>query len=261
MSKLFTAKEYIKYLIAGKSKYYIHSPFVFEFVNEVLNDKRCFYCYEEIESYRKLLRKKDSVIEIEDYGAGSQFEKKNKRSISFITKTSSAPEKYAQLLFRIVEFYNCKNLLELGTSLGITSLYLSAGNRQSCVYSIEGSKAIADEAKKTFEQFSRTNIQLTHGLFDEKLLPVLNKIKRLDFLYLDGNHRLKPTLDYFNTCLPFLHENSIVVLDDIYWSTEMMQAWIEIKKHHSVTLSIDLFRMGILFFRKDRSKEHFRLYF
>lgn len=120
---------------------------------------------------------------------------------------------------------------------------------------------IADEARKNFNQLNRININLILGTFEEKLLPTLNEIKQVDFLYLDGNHRLKPTLEYFNTSLPFLDENSIVVLDDIYWSSEMKQAWTEIKMHPSVTLSIDLFRMGLLFFRKDRHKEHFRLYF
>ena len=120
---------------------------------------------------------------------------------------------------------------------------------------------IADEARKIFNQLNRTNINLIQGTFEEKFLSTLTEIKQVDFLYLDGNHRLKPTLEYFITCLPFLHENSIVVLDDIYWSSEMKQAWTEIKTHPSVTLSIDLFRIGILFFRKDRHKAHFRLYF
>ncbi|MEI7801061.1 MAG: class I SAM-dependent methyltransferase [Bacteroidota bacterium] len=261
MSKLFSAKEFIRYLLEGKSKYYIHSPFVFEFVNEVLNDERSFYCYEEIESFRKILCIDDSIIEVEDFGAGSQLEKKNKRTISFIAKTSAAPKKYAQLLFRLIEHYKCKNILELGTSLGVTTLYLSASNHNEKVFSIEGSKGIADEARKNFNQLNRTNINLIQGTFKEKLLSTLTEIKQVDLLYLDGNHRMKPTLEYFTTCLPFLHENSFVVIDDIYWSNEMKQAWTEIKMHPSVTLSIDLFRMGILFFRKDRHKEHFRLYF
>lgn len=261
MNKLFATKEFLFYLIKAKSKYYVHSPFVFEFVNEVLNDTRSFYSYEEIESTRKLLSMDDSMIEVEDFGAGSQHKKKNKRTISFIAKTSAAPKKYSQLLFRIIEYYKCKNILELGTSLGVTTLYLSASNHHKNVFTIEGSKVIADEARKNFNQLNRTNINLILGTFEEKLLPTLTEIKQVDILYLDGNHRLKPTLEYFNTCLPFLHENSIVVIDDIYWSSEMKQAWTEIKLHSSVTLSIDLFRMGILFFRKDRHKEHFRLYF
>ncbi len=261
MNKLFSAKEFINYLLRGKSKYYIHSPFVYDFVKEVLNDKRNYYCYEEIEFYRDLWCKDDSIIEVEDFGAGSHLEKKNKRSIGFIAKTSAAPKKYAQLLFRIIEYYKCLNILELGTSLGITTLYLSAYNKKGNVFSIEGSKVIANEAKKKFIQLNRSNIQLIQGTFEEKLIPTLNEIKQVDFLYIDGNHKLKPTLDYFNTCLPYLHENSIVILDDIYWSHEMKQAWNEIKKQPSVTLSLDLFRVGILFFRKDRDKEHFRLYF
>ncbi len=261
MNKLFTAKEFLLYLIQAKSKYYIHSPFVFSFINEVMNDQRNFYCYGEVEKLRRKLEVDKSIIEVEDFGAGSLLEKKNKRTISFIAKTSAAPKKYSQLLFRIIQHYQCNNILEIGTSLGITTSYLSAVSNNEKIYSIEGSKSIAEAAKKNFEFLNRRNIQLIQGEFEDQLPSVLAEMKQVNFLYLDGNHRLKPTLDYFHSALPFMNENSIVVLDDIYWSPEMKQAWNEIKKHSSVTLSIDLFRIGILFLRKDRNKEHFRLHF
>lgn len=261
MNKLFTAKEFLLYLLQAKSKYYIHSPFVFSFINEVLNDQRSFYCYKEIEDCRKTLESDDSKIDVDDFGAGSFFEKKNIRSISFIAKTSSAPKKYSQLLFRLIQFYKCKNILELGTSLGITTLYLSAVSHDEKIYSIEGSNSIAAEAEKNFRLLKRNNIQLIKGRFEEQLRPTLTKMNHVDLLYIDGNHRLNPTLEYFNSALPFLNENSMVVIDDIYWSHEMKQAWNKIKNHPSVTLSIDLFRMGIIFFNRDRHKEHFRLYF
>ncbi len=261
MNKLFTTKEFLIYLIKSKSKYYIHSPFVYTFINEVLNDKRSFYCYEEIESLRKKLEANDARIEVEDFGAGSLLEKKNTRTISFIAKTSAAPKKYAQLLFRIILHFKCKNMLELGTSLGVTTAYLSAVNQNEKVFTVEGSQSIAEEAAINFSLLNRNNIKLIQGKFEEKLIPTLVEMKQVDLLYLDGNHRLNPTLDYFNSCLPFFTEYSIVVMDDIYWSSEMKQAWEQLKNHSSVTLSIDLFRMGILFFRHDRNKEHFRLYF
>ena len=261
MNKFFSAQEYLFYLFESKTKYYIHSPFVFSFINDVLNDKRDFYCYNEIEKLRNELKENELKIDVDDFGAGSLLENRNKRSISFIAKTSAAPQKYAQLLFRIIQFYKCENILELGTSLGVTTSYLSAINYGNKIYSIEGSHSIAAEAKKNFQSLERTNIQLIIGKFEERLNPTLNEMKHLDFLYLDGNHRLEPTINYFKQCLPYLNENSIVVLDDIYWSPEMKQAWNQIKSNASVTLSIDLFRMGILFFRKDKNKEHFRLRF
>ena len=88
----------------------------------------------------------------------------------------------------------------------------------------------------------------------------LKEHNQLDFVFFDGNHKKKPTLSYFKQCLEVAHEDSIFIFDDIYWSTEMTEAWQEIKKHPKVTLSIDCFEMGIVFFKKEQAKEHFTVY-
>ena len=254
-------KNYLHYLHNRRSKYYIHSPFVFSFINDVLNDDREFYCYEEIESLRKnLLRSKDK-IDVQDFGAGSVMGPASIRKISSIAKTSAAPAKYSKLLFRIVNHFRSNKILELGTSLGISTAYLSAWSNEAEVVTLEGSLSVTEQAKKNFSYLGRNNINLINGRFEDKLSSTVQQMKKIDFLFLDGNHRLSPTLSYFETCLPYLHQDSIVVLDDIHWSEEMLEAWNEIISRPEVTLSFDLFRLGILFFRKDRVKENFTLWF
>ena len=259
MQRFFILKEFLRYQLSAKSKYWIHSPFVFSFINEVMNDKRNFYCFDEIEKLRAELVKNNSVIQVNDFGAGTLHGKKSERTISFIAKTSGTPAKYAQLLFRLIEHYQLKNILELGTSHGIATSYFASTAHDAKVISIEGSNSIADEAEKNLKQLALSNAKIIRGEFEKKLPEALSEMKKIDFLFLDGDHRLTSTLSYFNQCVPHLHENSVVVLDDIYWSAEMKTAWQQVCAHQSVTLSIDLFRLGILFFRKDRAKEHFIL--
>jgi predicted O-methyltransferase YrrM len=88
---------------------------------------------------------------------------------------------------------------------------------------------------------------------------VLEKIKTLDMLFIDGNHSYDATMRYFEMCKPYLHNQSLIVFDDIYWSKGMTQAWKEIKADPIVTVSIDLFFIGLVFFRKEQVKENFKL--
>ena len=229
----------------------VHSPFVFAFIKDVLNDQRNFYSYQPIENCRKLLLKNPTVLSLTDFGAGSRTKKSNDRSIKEIAASSLKPKKFGQLLFRIVNYYKPINSLELGTSFGITTAYLSAGNEQAQIVTMEGSEAVAAVAKKNWQLLGRKNIELQEGNFNEILLPFIAATAPLDFVFVDGNHKYEPTIQYFNTLLPKLHEQSILVFDDIHWSKEMEQAWLEIQGHPSVTLTIDLFFIGLVFFRKE----------
>lgn len=257
----FTIQQYLLYLFKGKTKYYIHSPFVFRFASEVLNDKRNFYCYSEVEQLRMILKQSGVEVEIIDWGAGSYKLKNKKVKVKEIVSASVKPKKYSQLLFRIVDYYECRNILEIGTSLGLTTLYLSSANDKSKVVTLEGNPSVANMAKARFKKYPAKNIELIEGNFDNTLTDALNRFDKLDLVFFDGNHREKPTLEYFEKCLTKIHNNTIFVFDDIYWSKEMSKAWKQIKTHSAVTLTIDLFQLGIVFFRKESPKENFILYY
>ncbi|MBP7400320.1 MAG: class I SAM-dependent methyltransferase [Chitinophagales bacterium] len=251
MSKLVQTKAYIKYFNQSLTSYDVHSPFLFDFITHVLNDNRYFNAFGEIEAVRKHLLKNTSVIEIEDLGAGSKKLHATKRKISDIAKTSLTNEKFGKLLFRIVNHYSPHHILELGTSLGISALYLAKAKSTSTVTTLEGSKAISHIAHQVFEQTHTENIQLITGNFSDTLPQLLSESYHPDLVYIDGNHRMKPTLDYFNTCLESANENCILILDDIHWSSEMEQAWNEIKHHPQSRLTVDLFYKGIVFTQKE----------
>ncbi len=258
------AKKYLYYyLYASNSKGHgIHSPFVFEFIKFVLNDKKIYDCYLTVEKQRQILLNDKTVIEVEDFGAGSTVIKTNRRVVKDIAASSLKPKKYSQLLFRMIQFYNKKYVLELGTSFGITTSYIASAKNNHTVTSMEGSQSIANIAQQNFNTLQLKNINIITGDFEKILFPFLNNSATIDFAFLDGNHRKIPTLQYFQQILFKSKEETIVVFDDIHWSKEMEEAWAEIKAHDSVTLSIDLFFIGIVFLKKDfKVKQHFSIRF
>jgi len=189
-------------------------------------------------------------------------DKNQQRSIASIARHAAKSKKWAQLLFRIVNYYQPGHILELGTSLGITTAYLASANKDLPVFTMEGAGAVAAVAQKNFGKLQLENIKIVEGNFDETLSGLLNDLPGVDFAFVDGNHRKKPTVQYFEQLLPKLNEYSILIFDDVHWSKEMEEAWKYIKANDAVTLSIDLFFIGIVFFRKEQKvKQHFTIRF
>jgi predicted O-methyltransferase YrrM len=263
-SALQLAHKFAKYIITASNGkgHGIHSPFVFSFVKSVLNDKQQYESYDKIEQLRKHLLQDQQELTIEDFGAGSTVSKSNKRKVADIAKSALKPKKFGQLLFRIVQYYEPATIVELGTSLGVTSSYLASGHKGATVYTFEGASQVVEVAKINLEKLSLKNIQLIQGNFDDTLFAQLKKMPVIDLAFVDGNHRKQPTLNYFYQLLAKADENSIFIFDDIHWSKEMEDAWKEIQAHTDVTLTIDLFFIGIVFFRKEQKvQQHFTIRF
>lgn len=248
---------YLKYLFAARTKHAIHSPFVFDFVTRVLNDNRIYPCYEKVEILRKQMLRDKREINFNDLGTGIS----GKRRISDLAGGSLISEKYAQLLFRIANHYRPENILELGTSLGLSTGYLAFAETARKIVTIEGSEEVAAKARANFENLKLETIKLIIGNLDNVLDQSIHILPALDLVFFDANHRYTPTINYFKTCLTKKTENSIFIFDDINWSAEMQKAWREIKLHPDVTVTIDIYRMGIVFFHKNQAKEHFIIRF
>lgn len=251
------------YLTASNGKGHgVHSPFVFDFITNVLNDDRHFYSYDSIEQIRQNVLKDNKVLTITDFGAGSTVSKSNQRKVRDIARSALKPKKFAQLMFRIVNYYGVKTILELGTSLGITTSYLASANLQGTVYTFEGAMEVAAIAKDNFNHLALNNIYVIEGNFDDTLEPAVKRINIIDFAFIDGNHRKEPTIRYFEQLLEKATESSIFIFDDIHWSRGMEEAWDYIRQHLSVKLTIDLFFIGIVFFRKENKvSQHFKIRF
>lgn len=263
-SALNIAKKYLHYLATASNGkgHGVHSPFVFDFINRVLRDRQSYEWYEKIEKVRNELLNNRAAIEVEDHGAGSSMIASGKKVIKDIAQSSLKNKKFGQLFFRIAKYCKPATIIELGTSFGISASYFAAGSPRSKVYTLEGSDTIAHIASGTFESLNLRNIELIRGNFDATLPRLLKKIETVHLAFIDGNHRKKPTLEYFNVLLRYSGEHTVLIFDDIHWSAEMEEAWQEIQRHAAVTLTIDLFFVGVLFFKKDfKAKQHFAIRF
>jgi predicted O-methyltransferase YrrM len=259
-SKAQLLLKYLQYYFAASNGkgHGTHSPFVFEFITKVLNDKTVYSEYAKVESLRTLLLNDNTVLNVEDLGAGSSVSKTDQRTVSSIAKNAAKSKKLGQLLFRMVKFYQPSTILELGTSLGITTSYLSLAKPPARLITMEGSKEIAAVAGKNFKSLELQNIEISEGNFDDTLSSVISQLSSVDFAFIDGNHRKEPTERYFKELLNKTNNDSIFVFDDIHWSKEMEDAWETIKANEAVRCTIDLFSIGIVLFRNEfKEKQDF----
>jgi predicted O-methyltransferase YrrM len=263
-SSLTLLFKYIQYLYkASNGKGHgVHSPFVYQFIRAVLNQKAEHPAFAAIELQRKVLENNNELVQVWDRGAGSRQTQSTERRIGAIAKAALKPRKYSQLLYKIAAYYQPASILEMGTSLGITTCYLALANEKAQVVTMEGAPYIAKIAQNTFTTIGVPNVKLIEGDFEETLPAYIASQEAIGLAYVDGNHRYAPTIQYFKQLLARSNDASILIFDDIHWSEEMEAAWEEIKSHPAITLSIDLFFIGIVFVKKDfKEKQHFTIRF
>lgn len=237
----------------------MHSPFVFDLVTKCFHDNTKYQEYELLKSYRKSLLDNKNTIEVTDFGAGSRVFKSNTREISKIAQTAGITPKNAELLFRMVRYFQPKSILEIGTSLGLATSALSLGNNNAKIITLEGCSSTLSQCQLQFQKsnFNTENIQFIKTKFEEYLSTQNLQPTTYNLIYFDGNHSKRATLDYFDALLPTITNDSVWIFDDIHWSAEMEEAWKIIKNHPKVSVTIDTFQWGIVFFRTEQEKEHF----
>lgn len=258
MFNFFQLKTYLSYWLDAVDEHSLHSPFLFDLYTNVIKPEAEGIV--EIEKLRGSLLKTHREIEVDDLGAGSKHTSDSKRKISDIANTSLSDIRFSLLYRRIAQHIGAKNIIELGTSLGINTLYLAKKN-DAKVFTFEGSETIAEIAQDTFEFASAKNIELIRGNIDSTLYSSLSRMPKADLVFMDANHQYEPTLKYFEWLLTKVHHKSIVIIDDIHDSPGMEKAWKQLRHHDLVYTSIDLYRCGILFFDPSLNKQHVVLQF
>lgn len=252
------AYSYITYLIRSSNQHGVHSPFVYQFVTQCIYNKKDNKDGQLLKKIKQSLLSNKSTIKVTDFGAGSRVFKSDYREIQKIAQTAGISTKRSKLLNRIIRYFKPHKILEIGTSLGLASSAMALGNPESQITSIEGCPETSRIAQETFNYFNINNITTVVSNFDD-YIDHIDKNEKLDFIYFDGNHSKKATLSYFHKLLPTTKNNSIWIFDDIHWSQGMEEAWLEIVANPNVTVSIDTFQWGIVFFRKEQEKEHFTI--
>ena len=253
---------YINYRLIAFNEHDVHSPFVYDFYMELIKNKNPFNDFEELNLIRSQLLKDETELKITDFGAGSKKLNFATRKIKDITKNGIAQKKQAEFLYRLINKFKPETIVELGTSIGLTTLYLAKPIKKSSVYSVEGCSEIYKFANQLILKSKVTNIKTCNGNFNDEFPKLLSEIENLDLLYIDGNHSYEATLAYFKIALTKKNKQSIFIFDDINWSNGMQKAWKEICINKEVRLSFDFFHFGIVFFRTEQmEKEHFVLKF
>lgn len=259
MKKLWHIYTYFIYLFKSRSRYSTHSPFVYEFVEAVLKDKKSRKEFDKLNKYKEKTFKSRTQVETVDFGsgAGNKAYRTFTTEVGKLAKRRTHSKKHLEDLFKISNYFKPSVTLEMGTAVGISSLYLKKGNTEGRHITMEGCAGLAHVAQKGFTINHADDIEIITGNFDNTLPELLNKLDALDMVFFDGNHKKEPTLSYFEQCLKLSNENTVFLFDDIYWSKGMTSAWEEIKNHPSVTFTIDLYWMGMVFFKKGISKQNF----
>lgn len=257
----YLLSQFLKYISTARHKrgHGIHSPFVYDLIRTVFIDTQNYTEYDVIEQARQELLHNNQRITVADLGAGSKTTQRAERTIADIAAKSLSPKKYAQLLFRLVKYSNAQKIVELGTSLGVSGTYLALANPAATCISLEGDATIASIAKNTSYSCGCTNLEIRVGNFSDTLPTVLYELAKIDFAYIDGNHTKEATLAYFEKVLPACHEKTILVFDDISWSKEMTEAWETIELDSRTSITINLGKLGIVFFNKGIVKQNFTI--
>lgn len=265
--KFHYLKKFIQHYLSATLIDVLHSPFVFDLYQTAIKKQKHHLKFKAIEKCRTYLLKNVEIVSYYDLGAGSNLlSTETKKVVKDLAKAHLKPARIAQIIHQIVLKYKHKNIIELGTSLGITSGYIASAIKENYPLeetnftTIEGIHDIRNVALKQFDELELSNyINSIAGSFNEKLEGVLKNYQSIDVFFVDGNHTYEATMEYFNKALPLAHNDSVFIFDDIYWSPGMTKAWEEIKLNKNVQQTVDLFFIGLVFFRKEQNRQHFKL--
>ena len=260
MKAVYGIRSYLAYLAKAKTRYGVHSPFVYRLLDQVIRETGRDPAYEQIALYRRSLLKNKTYLHVTDLGAGSRHFRFAKRRIDRMARHSANSYKENRLWYRLAKHFQPKRILELGTHLGTATYALHLGAPHAQLTSVEGSTELAQWTEAHLKRFGVKHVRIIQADFD-RILPELVQETPYDLIVVDGNHRYEPTLRYFDYLLKAVHPGSLIIWDDIHWSEEMSRAWEVIQSRPEVSVSIDLFCCGLTFFREGQQKEHFVLRF
>ena len=287
---LYRVSSWLKHQLTARNTggHGVHSPYLFEWVRMVMSDKNTYYVWDEIEEIRQEMLKDTRELEFVDYGSGgplptspSKGRSANIRRVCDIATGSLARRKEAQLLARLVgwlgrplltspsrggigdeasEDRKGLTIVELGTSLGVTTAYLAAMDSRNKVVTYEGCPAVAEVARANWEKLGLSNIACVVGeITVDSLQLAIDSLSGIDVAFIDANHTCEATLTYFNALASRVHEKSVVVVDDIHYNEDMEKAWKAICADERVTTTMDLYRMGLVFFDKHYWRKHYKM--
>jgi len=256
---MYTLRAFVGFLLAARSWTGLHSPRLFSLFRDAVRATRDPGAKPSIESERKKLLGSRIPIIRTDHGAGSVMDNVSSTTVGRIAATALSNRHQCQFMAGLAAHVGAREILEFGTSLGISAAYLASASPDARVTTVEGDPAIARIARDVLDHLRMTNVDLRKSSFDVYLTTVEGG-QPIDLLFLDGHHESKALLRYYNALLPRMHEDTVIIIDDIYWSEDMTLGWATLQALPDVTQSVDCFRFGLLFRNPDfLEKAHHRI--
>jgi predicted O-methyltransferase YrrM len=259
MNARFRAAAYLEYLRRSTTRFRIHSPFVYSFIENVLRNKDSAKEPGKLFSLRKKLMDDSTLISKTDLGSGSEKGNTYQVPLGKLIRTSISSERELGLLYNLAKYFRPGLTVELGTAAGLSAAALALGHPEGKVITVEGSPSLVLLAEKNLKNLKINNVKTVLANFDDALPGLLPAVKEVDLYFIDGNHRYEPTVNYFELGLEHSSNDTVFVFDDIYWSPDMSEAWKAIKNRPEVRISIDIFGKGFIFLKKELSIQHFVL--
>ena len=248
--------EYIKYRLNAKGRHGIHSPFIYDMVDKCFRTPINTEDKLKIKSLIHSLKVDRRSLNIQDFGAGSK-KLGNVRKVNQLLRTSSSIGKFGKLFYQIAKHYQPESILEFGTSIGIGSIHFAAGNKNTQVLTVEACPETFAIAQENFAKIGLENVEGVNSTFDAFLSS--QPKTQFDIIFIDGHHDGTALLNYCKSLKSTIHDETLIIVDDIRWSQSMFDAWTTLKNSDEFHVSIDLFRMGIISPRPFQEKEHFIL--
>jgi predicted O-methyltransferase YrrM len=252
MGRMYTAYQFVSHYLRSRKWSAFHSPYLFKLFTYCCEDRPGIRSFKEIESKRKELLSSQETISRRDFGAGSVYQpKEEKVPVSKIAKSSLSYPFQCRFMSMLATFSNANRILELGTSLGISAAYYSIGAQTAQIDTVEGDPEISKKATTLLRALHLKNVTVHCETFDDFISQYNPSSGKLDLLFLDGNHRMEATLQYYQGLKKYFHSETVVIVDDIYWSKEMTTCWEKLISFPEVTQSVSCFHFGLLFYNKD----------
>lgn len=210
-----------------------------------------------VEAFRQIYLRDHSLVCGSDFGAGSRL--KTKKTVATIARHGISSRKDCTFLYELARITQPQTCIELGTSLGIATAYLSKSVPVGKIYTFEGNEELVSRTHAMLGKLDCDNVEIIRGNIDSELPVFLDQIEEVDFALLDANHTFEALTHYFYLLKRKMSPGACMVIDDIRWSKGMHAAWQQIRADGRVSLSMEFLHKGVVIFDLPVSKQHYVL--